>query len=201
MGGPTIVGVTTILLARHGETDWNRDYRFQGHADPPLNERGRAQAQALADELADERIDAVYASPLRRALETAEIVTARLGLPIHQIEALREVDVGSWSGLTRTEVERAFPEGYRRWLDYGPGWADGETYEAMGERVVAALRAIADRHNGEVVLAVTHGGPIRAAHAYAAKVPHSEARRVGAVVDNCALCRFVVENRSFRQLD
>ena len=190
-----------MLLARHGETDWNRDYRFQGHADPPLNERGRAQARALADELADERIDAVYASPLRRALETAEILAAPLGLPIDQIEALREVDVGSWSGLTRTEVEQEFPEGYRRWLDYGPGWDDGETYEAMGERVIAALRAIADRHNGEVVLAVTHGGPIRAAHAYAASVPHAEARRVGAVVDNCTLCRFAVENGAFRQLD
>jgi broad specificity phosphatase PhoE len=193
--------VTTILLARHGETDWNRDYRFQGHADPPLNERGRAQARALAAELDGERIDALYASPLRRALETAEIVAERLGLLIAKSEALREVDVGSWSGLTRTEIERAFPEGYRRWLAYGAGWDDGETYEAMGERVVSALSALATRHDGEVILVVTHGGPIRAVHAEAASIPHAEARRVGAVVENCTLCRFAVEEGAFRRLD
>jgi len=68
--------VTTILLARHGETDWNREGRFQGHADPPRNATGRAQAARLAVELADVELAAVYSSPLRRALETAEVVAA-----------------------------------------------------------------------------------------------------------------------------
>ena len=66
--------MTTLLIARHGETEWNREERYQGHADPPLNETGRAQAEQLAERLAGEPIDAVYASNLRRASETAEIV-------------------------------------------------------------------------------------------------------------------------------
>ena len=111
-------------MVRHGETDWNRDSRFQGHADPPLNEVGRVQAQELASELAGETFDAAYASPLERAHETARILAARLHLGVRLREALREVDVGSWSGLTRTEVEARFPDGYGRWLEYGHGWDD-----------------------------------------------------------------------------
>jgi alpha-ribazole phosphatase len=97
--------VTTILLARHGETDWNRDGRFQGHADPPLNAAGRRQAEGLAQTVASEPPDAVYASDLRRAFETAEIVGARLGLPVGREIALREIDVGSWHGLTREQID------------------------------------------------------------------------------------------------
>jgi broad specificity phosphatase PhoE len=84
--------VTTILLARHGETDWNRDGRFQGWADPPLNETGRAQARALAEQLRGTPFDAVYASDLRRAHETAEIVAAPHGVPVLADEGLREID-------------------------------------------------------------------------------------------------------------
>ncbi|HEU0337127.1 MAG TPA: histidine phosphatase family protein, partial [Gaiellaceae bacterium] len=101
--------MATVLLARHGETDWNREGRFQGHADPPLNDLGRAQARELADRLAREPLAAVYASPLRRAYETAEIVAATHDLPLRSVAGLREVDVGSWSGLTRSEIEARFP--------------------------------------------------------------------------------------------
>lgn len=192
---------TTILLARHGETEWNLDGRFQGHADPPLNDLGRAQAHELAERLAGEPIAAVYASPLRRALETAQIVGDRLGLPVATADGLREVDVGSWSGLTRAEIAGRFPEGYARWLEYGPGWDDGETYERMGERVMGALGEIAGRHPGEQILVVTHGGPIRAVQAYALGIPHHEARRRAGVLGNCALARCVAENGAIRWLD
>ncbi len=185
--------MTTILLARHGETDWNRENRFQGHADPPLNERGREQALALAARLASESVAAVYTSPLRRARETAEIVAERLGHSIEAVEALREVDVGSWAGLTRAQVQERFPEAFARWLAHGPGWDDGETYEQMGERVVRALYELARRHPGELIVVVTHGGPVRAAQAHAAGVSQSEARRLGGVLENCALCRLVFE--------
>ena len=191
----------TILLARHGETDWNRDSRFQGHADPPLNERGRAQARELARRLNGQRVLAVYTSPLQRARETADIVAARFGLPVEAVEGLREVDVGSWTGLTRAEVERRFPDGYARWLDYGPGWDGGETYEQMGERVVTALREIAARHAEGVILLVSHGGPIRAAQAYAAGISYSEARRQRSVVANCGFARLVIEADAMRAVD
>jgi broad specificity phosphatase PhoE len=93
--------VTTILLARHGESDWNRAKRWQGFADRPLTELGREQAVALADRLRDTELDAIYSSDLHRARETAEIVAGSKGLRVEVVRDLREVDVGSWSGLTR----------------------------------------------------------------------------------------------------
>ena len=159
--------MTTLLLVRHGETDWNRESRFQGHADPPLNELGREHARELAEALAADPPAAVYTSPLRRAYDTAAIVADRLGLRLEAVEALREIDVGEWMGLTRAEVEQRYPNDYRRWIGFGQGWQHGETYEELAERVAPALLAIADRHRGERVLAVTHGGPMRVAHALA----------------------------------
>jgi broad specificity phosphatase PhoE len=193
--------VTEILLARHGETDWNRESRFQGHADPPLNELGRRQAAELAGALAGEQLAAVYSSPLRRALETAEIVAAPHGLTAIPVEGLREVDVGSWQGLTRDEVEERFPEQFRRWLDYGQGWEDGETYEEMGTRALSALQQLAAHHAGERLVAITHGGPIRAALARAEGISHSEGRRRGPVLGNCFVARFAFQNGDFRRLD
>ncbi len=190
-----------ILLARHAETDWNRDNRFQGHADPPLNEVGRAQAEELAAILAREPIAAVYSSTLRRALETAETVAARHELAPLTVEALREVDVGSWQGLTRAQVESRFPEQFRRWLDYGPGWEDGETHEQMGERVLAALCEFAHRHPHERILVMTHGGPIRAALARAEGISQSEARRTGPALGNCFVAGLAIVDGNFRRID
>jgi len=188
-------------MVRHGETDWNRENRFQGHADPPLNDAGRAQAQELAERLDGEPVAVAYTSPLRRAHETAEIVCHRLGIELHSSASLMEVDVGSWSGLTRGEVEALFPDGYRRWLDYGHGWDDGESYDELGERVVSGLLDIAARHPEELVLAVTHGGPIRSALAAAAGVRFGDARRSIAIFENCAIVRFAVRNGVLEGVD
>jgi probable phosphoglycerate mutase len=193
--------VTTILLARHGETDWNREGRFQGHADPPLNDTGRMQAAELAAELADAELAAVYSSPLRRAIETARVVAAARELEPLALDALREIDVGSWQGLTRAEIETRFPDQFARWLDYEQGWADGETYEEMSQRVVAALLELAVEHGGKQILAVTHGGPIRAAFAFANGTSHAEARRLGPRIANIFVAKFAVEDGVLRRLD
>jgi broad specificity phosphatase PhoE len=193
--------VTTLILARHGETDWNRENRFQGHADPPLNELGRRQSAELAELLADEGISRVYTSPLKRAAETAQIVASKLGLDVEPVEALREIDVGAWSGLTRDEVAERFPEQYSRWLERAPhGFEDGETYAELAARVVPAVRALAEDQPGATLLVVTHGGPSRVLQAHAAEVDYAEARRRETVLANCAVCRFVVENGDFRRL-
>jgi broad specificity phosphatase PhoE len=144
--------VTTILLARHGETDWNREGRFQGWADPPLNETGRTQARVLADQLAKVPFDAVYASDLRRAHETALIVAEPHGVAVVANPGLREIDVGSWSGLTRQEIEVRFP---------GAEQHDGETREEHLARVLAAVERIACAHSGGRILIVSHGGSLR----------------------------------------
>ena len=173
---------TRLLLARHGETDWNRIGRWQGHADPPLNETGRRQAAELAEQLAGDGIAAVYSSDLVRASETARAVGARLGLPVVEEPALREIDVGSWSGLTRAEVEQRFPEGFARWLA-GEIGHDGETREQLTERALTAALEIASRHPGGNVLVVTHGGVIRALRRHAAGDP-------GAGIANCGTVPF-----------
>lgn len=149
--------MATILLVRHGETDWNVERRVQGQTDRPLNAAGRAQARALADRLAGEQLHAVYSSDLSRARETAELVAGRHGLDVVILPDLREKDFGSWEGLTEREIAMRFPEAR-------PGhWGDGETAVALAERVVRALGHIAAAHHGERVLVVSHGGPIRAA--------------------------------------
>jgi broad specificity phosphatase PhoE len=193
---------TTFVLVRHGETDWNRERRFQGHADVPLNEAGRRQADALADALAGESFAAAYSSPLRRALETAEIVAARLDLSVDASDGLMEVDVGSWSGLTTTEVEQRFPDGFGQWAESRTGgWTDGETYDELGARVVAELFEIAKRHPGEHVLAVTHGGPIRSVLAAAAGLPFASGRAEIGFVENCATVRITIREGEIEEVD
>ena len=163
--------MTTILLARHGETDWNREGRWQGWADPPLNETGRLQAEALADELRATPFDSVYSSDLRRAHETAEILAAPHGVPIVVDPDLREIDIGSWLGLTRAEIAERFPDGRR---------PDGETREQHAARVLAAVERIAREQLGRRVLVVTHGGTLRALHGHISDEPYHP-------VANCAV--------------
>jgi broad specificity phosphatase PhoE len=193
--------VTTIFLARHGESDWNVEKRFQGHRDRPLTERGREQAHALADLVGAEKIDAVYTSPLSRARETAEIVAARAGLEAVALPELREVDTGSWSGLSRADVEARFPEGFTRWRSGGSGWEDGESYEEMAERVIGALRKIAEDHPDGRVLVISHGGPIRAIHAAAEGLAIKDYRRLKPVEPNARLSAVAVENGRLTRLD
>ncbi len=171
---------------RHGETDWNREGRYQGHADPPLNEAGRSQARELARSLEELELDVVYTSDLRRAAETAEIIAAARGVPLSRDPGLREIDVGSWSGLTRAEIEERFP---------GDDTHDGESRDAHRERVVRAVTAIAERHAGGRVLIVSHGGSLRTLLSHALEddsVPR---------VENCALYRLAFRDGLLRGID
>jgi phosphoserine phosphatase len=192
--------VTTLLLARHGESDWNRAHRWQGHANRPLTERGRTQAADLAKRLGEIPLDAIYSSDLERAHETAEVVARGQGLQVTQLPALREVDVGSWSGLTREEAERRYPDGFRRWRAGGTGWDDGESYGEMSTRVLRALDEIADRHDGGRVLIVTHGGPIRAIHAAALGLHVEAYRKIRPVEPNARLSAVCAEAGKLTEL-
>lgn len=169
--------MTTLLFVRHGETDWNVERRWQGHADQPLNETGRAQARELAASLADRPIDVIYTSDLARAHETAMIVGEQLGRSVLIDPRLREVDVGDWSGRLATDIDA---DGLTR-------WNGGETYHQMGERVVAAVVDLAARHPGKTVLIVTHGGVIRACRASAAGLGFEQSREHIDSLANCAV--------------
>jgi broad specificity phosphatase PhoE len=197
----TVVHLTTFLLVRHGETDWNRERRFQGHADRALNELGREQARELAAELAGDGIHAVYASPLRRAAETAAILAASLGLEVGFDARLMEIDVGSWSGLTRDEIERRFPDAWERWRAGDRGWDGGETYDELAVRVLAALHDIAVSHPDETVLVVGHGGTVRSMLAHAARTSIVELRRAVAPAANCSVHRVALRNGDLVRVD
>lgn len=192
--------MATILLARHGQTDWNAERRWQGHTDRPLTERGRAQAIALAERLVGTRLDAVYASDLRRARETGAVVAERQGVALNTMPELREVDVGSWAGLTRAEAEARFPEAFERWRQGHTGWDDGETYEAMSARVLDAVRRIAAAHPDRPALVVSHGGPIRAIHAAALGLDVHTYRRIRPVEPNARLSAVCLVDGRFTEL-
>jgi len=152
-----------LLLARHGETTWNAERRFQGRTDVALSPRGRAQAEALGGALRGHRIAAAYVSPFRRARETAEVALAGTGVPVTPVEELRELSLGEWEGCTVDEVRAREGDPYRAWLlaphDCPP--PGGEPLDAVSARVRAAIDHISALHpNGDDVLVVAHGGVI-----------------------------------------
>jgi broad specificity phosphatase PhoE len=179
---------TYLLLARHGETADNARLVFQGQAGKGLNARGRAQAARLAERVARSRPDALFASDLERAVETARIVTeASPGLPVNVEPDLREVDVGAWTGKSHHEIEELFPEEWAAWssgLDVRRG--GGETYAELAERIERAVVRIVAAHEGKRVLLVSHGGAIKS---YVARIlgVSGEGLRALAGVGNCGL--------------
>jgi glucosyl-3-phosphoglycerate phosphatase len=178
--------MTRILLVRHGETDWNREERWQGQAGPALNERGRLQAEAVAVRLLRFAPTVLVTSDLPRAVQTAQTIADVTGLEPALEHDLREVDVGSWSGLTREEAQDSDPDGYARWLAGESGWDGGETYDQMHRRVVAVLDRLAVEHEGGTIVAVAHGGAVRAGACHAAGLPgHDRRRFVGC--ENCSI--------------
>ncbi len=176
--------MTTILLARHGESDWNAEQRWQGHADRPLTGLGRAQAAELAARLDGIPLAAIYTSDLRRARETAAAVASRRGLELRIRRELREVDCGSWSGRCHAELDPAEVE---RWRAGEKGWAGGESYDELQARMVAAVLALGAAHRGERILVVSHGAAIRSVLAHAAGMSFREYRRLHPSVENAGL--------------
>ena len=163
---------TTFYVIRHGETQWNLDGRWQGHADIPLNEVGRAQARRLAARLraGGPRFDAIYSSDLQRAWETACALGAAVGLEPQPLLALREIDVGRWSGLNGAQVREIDGDTYARVLsgeDVPRG--GGERFLDMYGRAVAAIEQLAAEHAGATLAVVTHGGVVRALLLHAAR--------------------------------
>ncbi len=151
--------MTTLVLVRHGETEWNRVERFRGRADVPLNETGRAQAAATARRIRQVWTpSAVYTSPLSRALRTAEAIGAEVGLPVNPHPGLLDIDYGAWQGLTPDEVRQRWPEEARAWFERPqtaliPG---GETFAQVCERGGHAAGELADRHDGKTIVLVGH---------------------------------------------
>jgi probable phosphoglycerate mutase len=147
--------VTRILVVRHGQSEWNADGRWQGQENPPLTELGRRQAVHAAQAVG--AVDAIYASPLDRAFTTAQLISESIGIgPVVHLPGLMERHAGEWQGLTRDQIDVAYP-GYLEAGQRPPGWEDDDQVEA---RVMAALADIAEQHPDGMVLAVAHAGVI-----------------------------------------
>jgi broad specificity phosphatase PhoE len=154
--------MTAIIIIRHGETDWNIEGRYQGQADPPLNQRGFDQAYKLAEKLTKFNLDLVYSSPLQRAYQTAQIIVDHLHLPLHTDVRYSEIDQGDWQTRLRSEIEDLYPDLFRRWETEPwevtpPG---GEHLSEVQSRVYTAIDNLIDRYPDQRVGLVTHRIPI-----------------------------------------
>ncbi|ARN83007.1 histidine phosphatase family protein [Methylocystis bryophila] len=192
---------TLLCLARHGETNWNLERRFQGQLDIALNYKGRMQAAALDAELAERSFVRVYSSDLIRAIETASPHAARRGLALTQRPELREKHDGLWHGLSHEEVAARYPEDYRHYLDRRADYAapGGETLMRFAARVRAGLTKIASAHPGETLLVVVHAGVLDIAWRVAMEKRLDEPRVLPAL--NAAPNWFVFENEKWSLLD
>ena len=171
--------VTRIVAVRHGETVWNAEMRMQGQLDTALSARGRWQAERVGEALADEGLEAIVASDLQRAFDTAQAIGRRSGLAVATDVALRERSFGIFQGSTYAEIDARWPAEAARWRRHDPefGPEDGETFRAFSARAVAACARIAAAHAGRSIAIVTHGGVLdclyRAASGIALDAPRS----------------------------
>jgi broad specificity phosphatase PhoE len=190
--------LATLLLVRHGETEWNATHRWQGFTGPPLNRSGVKQAEDLAANLAAAPVAAVYSSDSIRAVQTAEIVARPHGLDVRTDVRLREVNFGEWEGLTREQINARYAGAFRQWDECKlAAPTGGETDLEMAQRVIEAVTDIGTRHGDEHVVVVTSGGPIRAVQAHVRGVDQALARLHFERADNCAVIELLANGGSF----
>jgi probable phosphoglycerate mutase len=160
---------TTLCLVRHGETAWNAEGRVQGQLDIPLNTTGLAQARAVASVLKNESFASIYSSDLIRTQQTAQPVADLQKKKIRLDKNLRERDYGAFQGMTYTEASMRIPEGYARFKAKDPAYdfGSGESLSRFNERALACIRDLAEKHSGENLLVVTHGGVLEMVYRHA----------------------------------
>ena len=153
---------THLFLIRHGETEWNVEGRYQGQADPPLNEHGLRQATELSERLGQVDLELLYTSPLLRSEQTAEIISRKLAIPIYKDERLMEINQGKWQTRLRSEIEELYPDLFKRW-EIEP-WEvtppGGESLQQVRQRVFAAIDELLQIHAGKRIGIVSHRIPI-----------------------------------------
>ncbi len=203
---PSATSPTTLILIRHGVTDWNQDRRFQGQIDIPLNSEGLRQAGLTAGRFASDPalsgVAAVHSSDLSRAAQTAEPIGRAIGLPVQVDASLRERHYGVFQGLTGDEIVKHHPEAWRRWLAREPAFdlpGGGESLADFHARVERALLGLASRYRSRVVVAVAHGGVLDCAFRIAAGLPLDAARNHD--LFNASLNRIEHDGERFRLVD
>ncbi len=159
---------TSIILVRHGETEWNRDNRLQGNKNSPLTEQGISQAYNTGKILKNIRIDKVYSSPLQRAVHTAKIITDNRNLNLVYNNNLKEINLGPWEGKTKEETEFSDPEEYLYFWKSPERFSlpGAESYTELQQRMVNEINRIFEKDHGKTVLLISHWIAIKTAVAY-----------------------------------
>lgn len=154
--------MTELILIRHGETDWNRELRFQGQLDVPLNSVGLEQARRVAQRLAGETLHGLVSSDLQRALQTAQAVAVPSQAEPQLEAGLREQHFGVMEGLRVPDIQLAHPQAWAQWVRFEADYAfeGGESTRMFHARVLAAVQALAGRYPGQRLAVVTHGGAL-----------------------------------------
>lgn len=187
---------TTILLVRHGLTNWNAEKRWQGHADIPLNKKGIAQAEALATRLADWPIQTIYTSDLKRASMTADAIGHAINVSPIPDPRWRERDVGVFSGRTTSEIREMFPEVWSEQTSGVLNPPDGEYYLDLFRRASLAFDAIRAKHHGEMIAIVSHGGTLYNVVLHVLGIPPEHYGRFS--FDNASLSIITINERGAR---
>jgi len=197
--------MTELILIRHGETDWNRELRFQGQIDVPLNAVGLEQARRVAERLAQAQMNQLVSSDLQRALQTAHVVAARqrprLELDPQIDAALREQHFGMVEGLRVPDIKSRHPQAWAQWVRFEADYAfeGGESTQQFHARVVAAVRALARRHPQQTLVVVTHGGVLDMVYRTALGLSLSGPRQ--SAIPNAAFNRVRIAGEAIEILD
>jgi len=196
--------MTEILLIRHGETAWNAERRLQGHLDIALNAAGLQQARLLGLALKNEKLDAIIASDLQRAKQTADSIAGWHNQPVKQDTQLRERCFGGFQGLLYSELETRYPVEFAAWQMRDPdaqfpadASADqGESLRTFHQRCISIIRYYAQQYAGKTIALVAHGGVLESAYREAKQLPLNTRREVGIL--NASINRFTVSADQFR---
>ena len=189
--------ITHIVLIRHGETAWNAERRLQGHIDIALNAEGLRQADALGAALDGEHFDAIVASDLQRARQTAAAVAATRGMQVQQDAGLRERCFGGFEGLLYAEIEQLYPAEFAAWqardvdAPMPPGPRNAETFRQFYDRTIGTMLRLAQAHSGQAIALVAHGGVLECAYRAALGLPLETPRTFPVL--NASINRFTVD--------
>lgn len=180
MEEPPAMTVTRLWLIRHGEPDPEVRGRCYGRLNVGLSPEGRRQSESVAQRLASEPLSAIYASPRRRTIESAEILAAAHACGVRIENDLREIDFGDFEGLTYDDISKLNPELYRQWMEQPTEveFPNGESFTLVKSRVSKAVAVLKDRHAGQSIALITHGGAIRISLAEVLSIPAGNVFRI-----------------------
>jgi probable phosphoglycerate mutase len=190
--------MTHVILVRHGQTAWNREERFRGHADVPLDETGFAQAQAVANRVALEwKPDVIYAGPLSRTIQTAEPTAELFNLGVQSEPGLIDVNCGTWQGLTPDEARQRWPVDFNNYLHLPRAFQfpGGESLEIARLRAIRRVKQLVNEHLGQTIMLVSHTALNRLILLSALGLDSSGFWKIQQ--DTCAINSFIVENETF----